>query len=188
MIAKKVLDNLRAKLPLSLPMFLASLGIDEVRAPDGEGSSSSSGFDTLEKVRAAKLEDLATLTGSGRRRRAERRGRAQRAPAEIERLLAVGRRAGRAEVRPAAALTGKNILLHRRAPACRARRYEELVEKHGGTVLSGVTKELNYLVMSDPDVAVEQGGEGAQVRDEVHRRGGVPRDARRRDGGRQGWQ
>jgi DNA ligase (NAD+) len=25
-----------------------------------------------------------------------------------------------------------------------------MVEKHGGSVLSGVTKELNYLVMSDP--------------------------------------
>ena len=25
-----------------------------------------------------------------------------------------------------------------------------MVEQHGGTLLSGVTKELNYLVMADP--------------------------------------
>src|SRR4029077_19451087 len=29
--------------------------------------------------------------------------------------------------------------------------YENLVDKHGGSVLSGVTKELKYLVMADPN-------------------------------------
>ncbi len=28
---------------------------------------------------------------------------------------------------------------------------EDLVEKHGGGLLSGVTKDLKYLVMSDPN-------------------------------------
>ena len=29
--------------------------------------------------------------------------------------------------------------------------FEDLVEKHGGNLLSGVTKDLKYLVMSDPN-------------------------------------
>jgi DNA ligase (NAD+) len=29
--------------------------------------------------------------------------------------------------------------------------FEDLVEKHGGSLLSGVTKDLKYLVMSDPN-------------------------------------
>lgn len=34
-----------------------------------------------------------------------------------------------------------------------AQTYEDLVVKHGGSVLSGVTKDLTYLVMADPSTA-----------------------------------
>ena len=29
--------------------------------------------------------------------------------------------------------------------------FEQLVEQHGGTLLSGVTKDLKYLVLADPE-------------------------------------
>jgi DNA ligase (NAD+) len=68
--------------------------------------------------------------------------------AEIERLLA----AGIVPVAPTAGgvLSGKTFCFTGSLPRPR-KEYEALVEKHGGRVLSAVTKDLNYLVMSDPN-------------------------------------
>jgi DNA ligase (NAD+) len=70
--------------------------------------------------------------------------------AEIQRLLAVGvvpttRAAG-------GKLAGKTFCFTGALPRPR-KEYESLVEKHGGSVLSGVTKELDYLVLADPTSA-----------------------------------
>jgi DNA ligase (NAD+) len=47
-------------------------------------------------------------------------------------------------------LSGKTFCFTGALPRPR-KEYESLVEKHGGTLLSGVTKELDYLVMADPN-------------------------------------
>ncbi len=146
-IGKKVLDNLRAKLPLSLPMFLASLGIDEF-ALETAKLIVSSGFDTLEKVEAASVEDLSKLKGMGPTRAQSVVNGLVARREEIKRLLAVGV----VPVAPSAGggLSGKTFCFTGALPLPR-KEYEDMVEKHGGSVLSGVTKELNYLVMSDPN-------------------------------------
>ena len=147
-IGKKVIDNLHAKLPLTLPVFLASLGIDEF-ALETAKLIVSSGYDTLEKVQAATIEELAAIKGMGAIRAKNvvtgLKGRAE----EIQRLLA----AGVVPILPNSAgggLMGKTFCFTGTLPKPR-KEYEDLVEKHGGTVLSGVTKELNYLVMADPN-------------------------------------
>ncbi len=145
-IGKKVIENLRAKLPLTLPIFLASLGIDEF-ALETAKLLVSSGFDTLEKVQAATAEDFAKLRGMGpTRAKAVADGLKARA-AEIKRLLAVGV----VPVSPSAGggLSGKTFCFTGALSRPR-KEYENLVDKHGGSVLSGVTKDLKYLVMSDP--------------------------------------
>ena len=148
-IAKKVLDNLHAKLPLTLPVFLASLGIDDFA------------LETAKLIVAAGLRHAREGAGRDRRRArgAQRHGRDRaRRPsrtglkaraAEITAPARGRRRAGRAE-------RGRGPL-RQDASASPARcsrprkEYEKLVDKHGGTLLSGVTKELNYLVMADPN-------------------------------------
>lgn len=147
--AKKVLDNLNAKLPLSLPVFLASLGMDDF-ALETAKLLVASGYDTLEKVQAATAEELASLKGMGAiKAKSVVTGLAARAE-EIQRLLA----AGVVPVAPSAGggLAGKTFCFTGTLPRPR-KEYETLVETHGGTVLSGVTKELHYLVMSDPSSA-----------------------------------
>ena len=147
--AKKVLDNLKAKLPLSLPVFLASLGMDDF-ALETAKLLVANGFDTLEKVQAATVEELAALKGMGAiKAKSVVTGLAARAE-EIQRLLDVGV----VPVAPSAGggLAGKTFCFTGTLPRPR-KEYEALVEKHGGTVLSGVTKELHYLVMSDPSSA-----------------------------------
>lgn len=148
-IAKKVLENLHAKLPLSLPVFLASLGMDDF-ALETAKLLVASGYDTLDKLFAATAEELSGLKGmgaikaknvvSGLRARAD----------EVQRLLA----AGVVPVSPSAggALAGKSFCFTGTLPLPR-KTYEDLVERHGGAVLSGVTKELSYLVMADPSSA-----------------------------------
>lgn len=148
-VAKKVLDNLRAKLPLSLPVFLASLGINDF-ALETAKLLVGSGYDTLEKVQAATADELAAIKGMGAiKAKNVVKGLEARAD-EIRRLLEVG-------VVPTTPTTGgklagKTFCFTGTLPRPR-KEYEDLVEKNGGHVLSSVTKDLAYLVMSDPSSA-----------------------------------
>jgi DNA ligase (NAD+) len=145
-IGKKVIDNLHAKLPLSLPIFLASLGIDEF-AFESAKLIVSSGFDTLEKVQAASADDFAKLKGMGPIRAKFVADGLKSREGEIERLL----EAGVVPVAPSAGgvLAGKTFCFTGALSRPR-KEYEDLVDKHGGSVLSGVTKDLKYLVLADP--------------------------------------
>jgi DNA ligase (NAD+) len=144
-IANKVLDNLKAVLPLSLPKFLAALGIENFGLQTAKAIAGK--FDTLEKIQAAKEADLAAIPGVGPSKgKAAFEGLAAR-KAEIKRLLAVG-------VVPVTKATGgplagKTFCFTGTLGRPR-KELEQLVEKLGGTLLSGVTKDLNYLVMADP--------------------------------------
>ena len=143
---KKVIENLHAKLPLSLPLFLASLGMDDF-AFETAKLIVSAGFDTLEKLHAAVAEDLAGIKGMGAiKARNVVAGLAARKE-EIQRLLD----AGVVPVAPSAGggFSGKTFCFTGTLPRPR-KEYEDLVEKHGGQVMSGVTKDLTYLVLSDP--------------------------------------
>lgn len=145
-IAKKVLDNLRAKLPPSLPVFLAALGIDDF-ALETAKLLVSAGYDTLEKVQAATAAELEAIKGMGPIRAKSVTDGLRARAGEIQRLVA----AGVVPVAPSAAgrLSGKAFCFTG-ALARPRKEYEAMVLRHGGEVLSGVTKELDYLVMADP--------------------------------------
>lgn len=145
--AKKILANLQAKLPLSLPLFLASLGIEHFALQTAK-LIVGNGFDTLEKVRKATEAEIAAIPGLGpSKARVVVEGLRARS-AEIERLLAVG-------VVPVAPSHGGPLaglsFCFTGALSRPRKELEGLVEKHGGNLLSGVTKDLKYLVMSDPN-------------------------------------
>ncbi len=145
--AKKILGNLRAKLPLGLPLFLAALGIEHFGLLTAK-LIVSNGFDTLDKLRHASEADLAKIPGLGpSKARVVTLGLKARS-AEIDRLLAVG-------VVPVAPSHGGPLLgqsfCFTGALSRPRKEYVDMVEKHGGTLLSGVTKELKYLVMADPN-------------------------------------
>jgi DNA ligase (NAD+) len=147
--AKKVLDNLKAKLPLSLPVFLASLGMDDF-ALETAKLLVASGYDTLEKLHAATPEEIASIKGMGPiKAKSVVAGLVARRE-EIQRLLEVGV----VPVPPSAggSLSGKTFCFTGALPRPR-KEYEDLVEKHGGRVLSAVTKGLDYLVLADPSSA-----------------------------------
>ena len=145
-IATKVLDNLKAQLPLSLPKFLAALGIENLGLQTAKAIAGK--LETLEKIQAAKEAELAAIPGVGPAKgRAAFEGLASR-KAEIKRLLAVGvvpvvKAAG-------GPLAGKTFCFTGSLGRPR-KELEQMVESRGGTLLSGVTKDLQFLVMADPN-------------------------------------
>jgi DNA ligase (NAD+) len=146
-IAKKVLDNLRAQLPLTLPKFLAALGIENFGLQTAKAIVNA-GLDTIDKVQKATLAELAAIPGVGPSKGKAAFDGIKERKAEIARLIAVG-------VEPvtktkAGALLGKTFCFTGSLSKPR-KEFEQLVEDNGGTLLSGVTKELNYLVMADPN-------------------------------------
>lgn len=147
--AKKIHANLHAALPLTLPVFLASLGMDDF-AFETAKLLVTNGYDTLDKLFAAKLEDIAAIKGMGAIKAKSVLAGLEARREEIGRLLAAG-------IVPVAPKEGGGFY-HRTfcftgtLPRPR-KEYEDLVAEHGGQVLSGVTKDLDYLVMSDPSSA-----------------------------------
>ncbi len=145
--ATKLLGNLRAKLPLSLPLFLASLGIEHFALMTAK-LIVSNGFDTLEKVRQATEAQIAAIPGLGPSKARVVVAGLKARSAEIDRLLAVG-------VVPVAPSHGGPLaglsFCFTGALSRPRKELEQLVEKHGGNLLSGVTRDLKYLVMADPN-------------------------------------
>ncbi|MEO8706296.1 MAG: NAD-dependent DNA ligase LigA [Kofleriaceae bacterium] len=146
-IGKKVIENLKAQLPLSLPKFLAALGIENFGLQTAKALVAA-GYDSLEKVQAAKEADIAALPGVGAVKGKVVVAGLKERKAEIARLIAVG-------VVPVAKATGGSLsgktFCFTGALSKPRKDYEQMVEANGGSLLSGVTKDLNYLVMADPE-------------------------------------
>jgi DNA ligase (NAD+) len=143
--AKKSLGELTSRLPLTLPVFIAALGMDNFALQTAR-LLVAAGYDTIEKLLAAREADLASVTGLGPIKAASIvRGLASRKD-EIQRLLA----AGIVPVTPqeAGPLAGLTFCFTGSSSRPRAE-LAELVESKGGRVLAAVTKELQYLVIAD---------------------------------------
>jgi DNA ligase (NAD+) len=145
-IAKKALDELRSRLPLTLPVFLAALGIEGF-ARETARLLVSAGHTTLDALFAATEEQLAAIPGLGAIKAANIvRGLASRRD-EIGRLL----EAGIVPVAPdrQGPLAGLSFCFTGASQRPRAE-LTRMVESNGGRVLSSVTKDLRYLVIADP--------------------------------------
>lgn len=143
--AKKCIEQLRSRLPLSLPVFLAGLGIENFAIQTAR-LLVSAGYTTIDKLLAATAEELAGIPGLGAiKAGAIVRGLAARRD-EIQRL----REAGIEPVPPEAAgpLAGLTFCFTGSATRPRGELTRE-VESRGGRVLGSVTKEVQYLVIAD---------------------------------------
>jgi DNA ligase (NAD+) len=144
--AENALGELRARLPLSLPVFLAALGIE------GFGLQTArllvaAGYRDLDRLLRAKETELAAIHGLGEVKAASiARGLRARA-GEIERLLAAG--LSPVALAEAGPLGGKTFCItgtHSRS----RKELVSLIEQRGARVLASVTQGLDYLVIADP--------------------------------------
>ncbi|MBW2527748.1 MAG: NAD-dependent DNA ligase LigA [Deltaproteobacteria bacterium] len=144
--ASNALEQLRARLPLSLPVFLAALGIE------GFGIQTArllveAGFRDLDSLQRAEAPELAAIKGIGEAKAtAILRGLAARS-GEIDALVDAGIVP---TVEPAGgALEGQTFCITGKLSRPR-KELAALIEQHGGRVLSSVTADLDYLVIADP--------------------------------------
>jgi DNA ligase (NAD+) len=143
--AKKALDQLKTRLPIALPTFVAALGMDSFALQTAR-LLISAGFDTIDKMLEATEEPLAAINGLGPiKAQSIMRGLAARRD-EIGRLRAFGIE----PVPPSAEgpLAGKTFCFTGASSKPRAE-LTRIVESNGGRVLAGVTKDLQFLVMAD---------------------------------------
>ncbi|WP_437301475.1 NAD-dependent DNA ligase LigA [Sorangium sp. So ce426] len=143
--ATKCLEQLKSRLPLALPVFLAALGIEGFAIQTAR-LLVSAGYTTIEKLLAAGEDELAGIPGLGAIKAASIvRGLRARSD-EIGRLLA----AGIVPVAPEAEGPLAGLTFCFTGAGARPRgELTHLVESNGGRVLNSVTKELNYLVIAD---------------------------------------
>ena len=145
--ATRLLDPLAAKKLLPIDTFIAALGVPAVSKETAK-LLVTAGYDTFDGIMEADAEQLAQIDGLGAIK-AEKiltglRGRAD----EIRRLANVGV----LPVKPAEGgpLAGLSFCFSGAQNRPR-KELQAIVEDNGGTIRSGVTKGLTYLVLADPE-------------------------------------
>ena len=143
--ATKCLEQLKSRLPLTLPVFIAALGMDSFALQTAK-LLVAAGFNTLSKMQAASEEQLAAIPGLGPLKAASIVRGLRSREEEIQRLLA----AGIVPVTPqeGGVLAGMSFCFTGSSTLSRPE-LTRLVESKGGRVLAAVTKELQFLVIAD---------------------------------------
>ncbi len=144
--AQNALEQLHGRLPLRLDTFLTALGIPGFAARTAT-LVVKAGYDELDKLAAATTEELAALDGLGAIKAQNIVDGLSARADEITRLLQHGIQPVSRDA--AGPLAGKTFCItgsHSRS----RKELEVLITDAGGQMLSGVSKELDYLVIADP--------------------------------------
>lgn len=146
-LAGKILENLYTPRELTLGKFIAGFNIEGV----GEliiDKAVAAGFDTLEKLQSATVDDLAAVTGIGG---ITANVIASGLRALGERMDAVLSTEWVSVARPVSgALSGSSFCFTGTLSSMTRSRAQELVRQAGGRVSSSVTRDLTYLVTNTP--------------------------------------
>ena len=149
--AAKVIRNIQAKRELSLSAFVAGFNFEGVGELIME-KVTSAGFDTLEKLRAASVEDMSAIYGLGEITARTIVQGLEECAAEMAKVLA----AGVISIAPPphveeVPLKGVSFCFTGELKKLKRNQAEEKVKTLGGSVKSTVVKGLSYLVSNDPE-------------------------------------
>jgi DNA ligase (NAD+) len=145
-MAKKLLGPLEEKKKLPITIFIAALGIESVSRETAK-LLARAGYDTIEKIAGATIEQLSEIGGLGKIKGQKILDGIRARLPEIARLAEVGVvPIAPNESGPLAGLSFCFSGSHSRP----RKELEALIEKNGGTVAASVTKGLSYLVLADP--------------------------------------
>ena len=148
-IARKALGNLRAASEIRLARFVAGFDIGGIGELIVE-KLVSAGYDTLEKLRSASVEELAEVDGIGTVTAETLKKGLVELEEHMDAVLETG------EVRIVAApkaspISGKSFCFTGSLNSMKRPEAEERVRGLGGSAKSSVTKDLDYLVTNDPE-------------------------------------
>lgn len=150
-LATKLIANVQTKRELSLDVFLRSLGIRELAKQTSKLLAQR--FSTLKEIRAVSEEDLAAIHTIGPViarevvEGLEKKGRLIEKLLKQVRVQGLGVRGEGKEAR--GPLSGKKFLFTGTLVAMDRGEAEKLVEEKRGEIASGVTRDLDYLVVGD---------------------------------------
>lgn len=158
-LARKILRNLASRAEVSLPEFVAGFDIEGIGELIAE-KVAQAGYDTLDKLRAAKVEELAVVDGlADITAKTIVDGLASLGP-EMDRLLATGAVSIKAPS-GGGPLAGKSFCFTGELRSMKRPEAEALVKALGGTAKASVTKGLSYLVTNDPGSGSEKNKKAA---------------------------
>lgn len=145
--ARKLLEPLQTNKEVPFPLFIAALGIPAVSKETGK-LLWAAGYGDVDTILQASEEELAQVEGLGSIKAQKIQSGLAARREEIDRLQTQGVR----PVRPdqEGPLRGWSFCFS----GAQSRPRKELVrivESQGGTVASGVTKDLSFLVLADPN-------------------------------------
>jgi DNA ligase (NAD+) len=157
--AAKVVRHIRSPRDLSLAAFVAGFDFEGVGELIME-KVVSAGFDTLEKLRNAPVEDLAGVYGLGEITARTIAGGLEAAAEEMDAVLAGGiitiTPPKAEEARP---FMGFSFCFTGELAAMKRNEAEERIKSLGGSAKSSVVRDLSFLVTNDP-----QSGSGKNVK------------------------
>lgn len=145
-LAEKLVKNIQARTKLPLDVFLRSLGIPELGRHIAKILAE---FGSLSKIGTLSKEDLTSIHTIGEKTAMVVIDGLKNRKAIIDRLLefvAIEKISSQKEPGP---LQGKTFLFTGALLAMTRLKAEEEVEKRGGMIMSGVSKNLDYLVVGD---------------------------------------
>ena len=149
--ATKVVRHIRKKRALPLSTFIAGFDFDGVAEAIME-KVLMAGFDTLEKLRTATVDELASVYGLGEVTAKTIVDGLVASAAEMDKVLATG---VISVVPPPTEgelpLRGVSFCFTGEMRAMRRNEAEEKVQRLGGQVKASITKDLSYLVTNDPE-------------------------------------
>jgi DNA ligase (NAD+) len=148
--AAKVIRHIRQNRELSLAAFVAGFNFEGVGELIME-KAAAAGFDTLEKLRAASVEDLAGVYGLGEITARTIAEGLEETAGEMDEVLAAGviriAPPPPAEDQP---LRGRSFCFTGELASMKRNEAEEKIKALGASAKSSVVKDLSFLVTNDP--------------------------------------
>ena len=144
--AEKVLTNLHSKHSLTLEQFIAGFDIEGV----GELTvrlAVNAGYDTLEKLAQASVEDLSMIKGLGEKKALQMLEGVKNMYTDMQLLFAKNYVT---LVSSETVLTGQSFCFTGALVHCTRNQAAELVRQLGGEVRTSVSAELSFLVTNNP--------------------------------------
>lgn len=146
--AAKVVSTLRAKMEIPLDTLIGAVSIP-LCGPSSIKLAMDAGFDTLDKLMAANIEQLSSVDGLGPVKAASIWTWLHKNQGLLDKLFKAG---VTIEGKIHGTLTGKSVCFTGSSSRPRGD-LEEIVKRAGGEVKTSVGKKLTYLVMADPKSA-----------------------------------
>jgi DNA ligase (NAD+) len=148
-IARKALRNLRAASQVRLARFVAGFDIGGIGELIVE-KLVSAGYDSLEKLREASVEELAKVEGIGTITAETLKKGLNELKEHMDAVLETGE-VGIVSPVAESPISGKSFCFTGSLSTMKRSEAEERVRALGGSAKSGVTKDLDYLVTNDPE-------------------------------------